>query len=240
MILKFLLIGLFFFGSVCLYGANKNQSDKDIIQQYDSVTVKKLLKKGEEFNNNKKAIYFYKQAVYYAQKINNPLLLADALLTTGGYYISVVKCDSASFFIKKAIDICNTNNLRCKQVSAYIEMAALFYRKCDYPKTLEWYFSALEKNNYCKNDTVESNIYSSIADVYYRIHDYSKALEYLNKSLIINKKTGASFDILKTYNQQFYLYIPHSNQSFEKEYLAFGQPKVHHCYHQSKDSRLQW
>jgi tetratricopeptide (TPR) repeat protein len=172
-------------------------------KQHDTDRVKTLNALGAYYDgmNPDTAFILYKQALILAQKINWQKGQSRSLRYIGGYYIDKADYTKSLQFYSDALSIAqnyfNTAGNADEKRSAKMEIAQslgslglVYSEQSDYPKSLDYYFRALNIAEELKDHRRISSWYGNVGLVYMEQSNYDKALEYFFNALNIAEKYG--------------------------------------------------
>ena len=147
-----------------------------------------------------KAEKYYLQAIEINESKVDTSILIDNYINLGLLYVNSNKNELAENYLLKSLDLINANNKESYgRVGAVYEDLSLVYRNIGNIKKQEQYLlKALKNYQKSGNNTDISNIYSYLAD-FYSVSDYDLAINYINKSIVIAKKTNNKVLLYRKY-----------------------------------------
>ncbi len=130
------------------------------------------------------------------------LMLSNVYEAKGIYYSLTKKEDSASIYLKKAIE----NAQRESIPKMYLNLADSYVRQGNFVKAAEYYRNTLAMNDSVGKVISSFYIYNSLGMVYLQISEYDEAERYLNMSakMLSEMNNEEQFFLFNTFGNLYY------------------------------------
>lgn len=156
--------------------------------------------------------HFIDKTIQFSKKNKFRKLYIDALEEASFYYIKTAKRKKANDSINKAIKLSLLYKFEKKTTALQLSKIRILQESGFFIKSLQLAESILKKKRIIKNVNNKLDLFGSLAKIYGKINDLDNQKKYLDKYILLAKKTA-----LKNLNT---IYYSKSNYHFKKGELS--------------------
>jgi adenylate cyclase len=176
-------------------------------------------------NDSAKARFYFQKGLNISKKYHDVLTEAKAEENFGKLYNGYQKFDLARSYYIKALHIFIALNDKEEQANVYNNVGGAYYYEGEHKKALSYFLLAEKIYQEFKNEHALADLYDNIGGVYQKIN-IDSALYYLNKALILAKKTGSSNTEMEIYgNLTAYFEKIHDDKNAYQNYRLYTDLK---------------